>query len=311
MGANQQANQANSERANEVVFSQNVTRELAEQIMGVERGKLGSVAWLVLQEEAAGVGIEGIAATLMGGVTVADLVLLKESVTGCVGAESDEIWARGLVALTTASTLSRSLIAKGWDAAESIALDKLNQALYAMSGTGDAMQMLTIASAANKAVRRERGEGNRGGVNVSVRSNNANGDTTLNLQTGNLGTMRLNISPRVQAQLTNPNRIIDVTPNADSGLPIEPLTPSSTSSDAAEGEANDGLVIEVGVESTAVAAEPLQMLGLSETRALMADGSPRAKNGGINAAQFFAGRLDSNQQNWSLKNFAELLDVDL
>jgi hypothetical protein len=68
------------------------------------------------------------------------------------------------------------------------------------------MKALEIAQAANKAVRRHAGEGM--GSRTNIRVGNGNGaDLDLEIKSGNLGSVRLSLSPRVRAQLETPRTI--------------------------------------------------------------------------------------------------------
>lgn len=186
-----------------------VTQEIVAEMMGVAAEAVGPVAWLTIQEEASGVTRKQIAKNL--GVEETDLIALRDSVTGVENESSEEIWQRGVLTVKTAMLVNTTQVATGWDAVEAIAVDKLAKSLNDMKTSGDPMKMLAIATQANKALRRRNGEGpgqsGRNSTNIQV--NNMNGNAELELQSGNLGTLRLNLSPKVQAQLTNPDRVID------------------------------------------------------------------------------------------------------
>lgn len=195
------------------------------ELMGLEEGfSLPPVAWLVIQEEAAGVTRAMIAKTL--NVTIEALDELRDAITGKEGEESVTTWQQGIVALKTAEMLNTRQIGTGWDAIEAMAVNKLANQLTNMKTDGDPDMMLKIAAAANKATRRHKGEGQGQRVGIQVNANVANGDANVELQGGHLGSIRLNLSPRIQAQLGNPSRVIDVTPrqvNGESSLNLQML----------------------------------------------------------------------------------------
>lgn len=172
--------------------------QLAE-LMGVAEERFTPVAWLMIQEEAAGAKRRELAESL--GVTVAELKELQDQTTGKIGEESDAIWQVGIITLRTAARLTGLQVSKGWDAVESLATRKLYDALEAMGDRyGDPDDMLRIAAAANKAVRRERGEGGRPIHNTQ---------NNINLPSGDLGILRLNLSPVMKAQMEKSPITID------------------------------------------------------------------------------------------------------
>lgn len=182
-----------------------MTARQVESLMGIEAGGLGPIAWLVIQEEANNVPRERLAKAL--GVTVEDI---SEMILQVTGAETQEIaestWMRGIVSIKTADLLTQTAISRGWDTVEAAAIQKLNNALEKMTGDGDAEQMLRIAATANKAMRRKAGEtpaAERGPNTTQI-------DVGVSLQSGGLGSIRLNLSPRIQEQMSK--RTIDVTP---------------------------------------------------------------------------------------------------
>lgn len=186
-----------------VRFSSHVTVDVIARIMGLPVDRFEALAWLVMQEEAAGVARETIAAELETGVE--EVEALIESVTGLSGAEAQQLWSIGIIALRTASHLNEHTINRGWDTVEALAINKLAEQLATMRGNGDADQMLRIAAAANKAIRRSKGEGN----GMKKFGDAPPSGATVTLQSGDLGTMSLTFSPAIQAQLGNPNRVIE------------------------------------------------------------------------------------------------------
>lgn len=197
-----------------------ITPAVAESVMGLEAGSIQAVAWLVLQAEADGVTIEDIATSLS--VTVEQIQALKLATTGEEeGEESEQIWLKGIVAIRTSRHLNTQSISQGWDSLEAMALEKLNAQMQELKTNGDPDKMLAIAVAANKANRRMQGEGNgsRGGKGPMLGSGNHGGnDIDISLSGGNIGSIRLQLSPRIQSQLSDPGRVIDgVANNAAQG----------------------------------------------------------------------------------------------
>lgn len=192
-------------------ISVHMTPDMVAEVMGIpERPGLGPIAWILIQEEAKGTGREGVASAL--DVSVGDLEELIHGI--CQKGSLEEsltTWAMGVVALKTSALMMRQVLEGGWDAVEAMAISKLSQSLTKMQTDGDPEQMLRIATNANKALRRGKGEnpGQPGGggptqVNVNV------------LQAGKLGSIKLNLAPRIQKQLSDPNRVIDANPKANS-----------------------------------------------------------------------------------------------
>lgn len=183
-----------------------LTVEVVEQMMGLPVGSVSPMAWLLLTEEANGTPDTLLAKSL--GVPLESLIQLRDVTTNLEGEDSAAVWQRGVIALKTAVAMNASTAARTWDAVESMAVSKLAANLQSMKGNGNATEMLAIANAANKAIRRSRGEaaGVRGpGIGITPGS----GGATLELESGHLGTLRLHLHPAIQAQLSNPTRIID------------------------------------------------------------------------------------------------------
>lgn len=190
---------------------------------------LPPIAWALIQEEALGSTREEIAQGL--GVGVGELEGVRDSVTQLEGAESEALWQQGVIALRVSRMLNEGAVTGGWDAAEAMALNKLNQSLSQMTGNGDPATMLAIAVAANKAMRRRRGEGKgMGGNGMPGRPDQSTQGASLDLtlRSGELGTLQLRLSPALQQQMAN--RTIDVTPNRPAGgaLNLEMLKLSET-----------------------------------------------------------------------------------
>jgi hypothetical protein len=182
------------------------------ELMGISGG-LGAIAFLVLQRESEGLTRSAAAEAL--GVSVEDIdSLVHHTCEGADQAESESIWNQGIVALRAARLMAEQMIRQGWDDVEAMAVDKLGRNLASMKGLGDADQMLRIAAAANRATRRGRGEQ----VDQRNRGDQTHVAVGITLQPGNLGSIRLNLSPRVQAQLQQPGRVIDVEPNQSQSM---------------------------------------------------------------------------------------------
>lgn len=177
-------------------------------MMGISDSGLGltMVSWVLIQEEANGVD-RGVVAQGLG-VTIQNLKALEEAATGFEGDESTECWNRGIIALKTAIVMNAGVIEHGWDSIEALAIEKLQNALSAMQSNGDADQMLRIASAANRAVRRDRGERQMTNGNGGNRVQDGGG-IDITLRSGNLGSMTLQFSPKIQEQLGRPGRVIE------------------------------------------------------------------------------------------------------
>lgn len=222
------------------MHAQYVTPELVEELLGVGKGSLGSIGWLVIQEQATGTSRAAIAKAL--GCSEAELLALRDDILQATGEEAESRWLQGVMAVQTANRIQVIQAENGWDALEAMAIDKLGRSLNQMTTNGDPEIMLRIAQTSNKAIRRRRGEGpgTRGAGVTSVTVNGGMGTDNfgVELKSGHLGTLKLNISPRVQAQLANPERVIDGV-----AKPVEPV---------AAGRQDD-----------------LQMLSLNDTRQLV------------------------------------------
>lgn len=186
------------------------------EMLGLPAGSFAPVAWLVIQEMAAGTPVRTIANGL--GITEEDLIALRDATTGKEGDESKDIWLQGILTIKTAARLNQTTVHAGWDAIEAIALQKAHSQLMAMQTNGDLDQMMAIADKANKATRRSQGEGRKTGSGVSINVNNTTGDMEAELASGDLGFIRLRVSPAVAAQLQRPERVIDGNVNRPSVL---------------------------------------------------------------------------------------------
>ncbi len=182
------------------------------EIVGLAKGSLGPMAWLVIQELAAGASLKGIGESL--GCTLEELIQLRDDVTGKTEKESEELWGQCVLTLKMASRLNQQSVAGGWEAVEAIALQKVHATLMETKSNGDLTQMMGIATQANKAIRRQAGEGQpggRSGSGMSLRVNPNTGDMEAELNSGDLGFIRLRIHPTVAQQMSAPERVIDGT----------------------------------------------------------------------------------------------------
>lgn len=200
-----------------------VSPSVVESAMEWEEGRLTTVSWLLIQEMAKGVRIEVVAEGM--GVGLEDMIALVEHVTQEEGEKALGAWGNAVVALRAAIVSNANQVSYGWDSIEAIAVEKLGRSLSEMKSNGDPLKMLTIAEKANKAIRRGRGEGNSHSTTIQVGGSDRGG-VDVELKSGHLGTvMRLSLSPRIQAQLGDPSRVIDSVANkATSGqLPLSML----------------------------------------------------------------------------------------
>lgn len=181
-------------------------------LMGVEG--LAPIAWALIQEESQGTTREVIAQGL--GVRVDELTAVVDMATGREGDESQAVWQQGIIALKVSRMMNEGTVSGGWDAAEAMALEKLNNQLNAMQGNGSPSEMLSIAVAANKAIRRRRGEGSRPmGNPLNPNGGQSQVGIDLTLRSGELGTLQLRLGPALQEQMAK--RTIDITPNQPAG----------------------------------------------------------------------------------------------
>lgn len=189
------------------------------------RSRLNGLAWLMILEEAEGTPRLKIAETM--NVDLIDLEELRfftvygtgfdekwdDAETQAGIARCDSIWLQGIAAVRTSALMTQQAIGQGWDQVEAIAIDKVASYLSSMQATGNPLEMIEIASKANKAIRRNRGEGSgrgNGGFGMAG-SNNDNSDVnaTLSIPTEG-GVMTLNLSSRVRNQIeTAQNKVVE------------------------------------------------------------------------------------------------------
>lgn len=183
----------------------------------IARG-LSSVAKLILASDARShpedvlSSREALARTL--GVEIEDV---NEVITSIEESHGEGAWKALVVEERTRLAMeSAPLRASAWDRIESLAVQKLGL-LVEQNRVNKASELLAIASVANKALRHDKatpsnhnGQGGQAmpGVNIFMQQV-AGGQGTLRegeeLQSGNLGTMRLSLSPRIQKQLSAPS----------------------------------------------------------------------------------------------------------
>lgn len=206
---------------------------MIEGVMGLEKGALAGIPWLLMQEEASGEKRGEVGKRL--GV---DEESLNELIKGVLGEDDEALagqkWQQGLVAIRAVLAANHNALAYGWDAIEAMAVDKLGKSLAEMGGNGKPSEMLAIAKTANSALRRTRGENYGRGVPAGNGTGQPQGgDLTVDLNGGHLGSIRLTLSPRIQAQLGNPERIIDgvVAGGQQAKLPLQMLSLKETRSE--------------------------------------------------------------------------------
>lgn len=159
------------------------------------------VAWVLLQTDADGADRNVTASQL--GVEVSDLAELIESLIQAPDSKTaQQVWQVGVICLKTAKMQTNQVLATTWDQVEALAVSKLAEAIQHVSGkTVDPMKLASIAKTANSAIRRQAGEGSgRAGPG---------GGLDIEMQSGELGSIRLRLSPRVIEQMSNPSKVID------------------------------------------------------------------------------------------------------
>lgn len=175
-----------------------------ERLCDWPQGSITPIAWLMLQEGSTGKELDIIAKFLE--VSNDDLLSIIEATTQKKELEALEAWKEAIIILKTANKLNVNAIQVGWDSIEAMAVDKLHRSLLNQR-SDDPEEMLKVATAANRAMRRARGEGgSASGATISI---GPDGAVDATLKDGNLGFIRLRISPAIASQIQDPNRIID------------------------------------------------------------------------------------------------------
>lgn len=177
-----------------------------------EAGSWPPVAWMILQCEAEGKSREGLAEQL--GIAVTDIDQLVEDLIQTEDQVArEQIWQVGVIALKTSAMQVTQVIGNTWDQIEAMAIEKLAEAIQNVSGkAADPERLASIARIANSATRRNQGEGQRSGFGGST-TERAGTQLDVELKSGDLGSITFRFSPRVAAQMQNPNRVIDLQAN--------------------------------------------------------------------------------------------------
>ncbi len=206
--------------------------------MGIEVGSMSPLAWVLIQHEGSGHSRGEFVERL--GVAAEDVDSLIMQTVGVEVAVSDGTdegrakvyaeamrvaetkWSAGVIALKGSALGAEQRIARGWDDIEAMAIEKLGNHLVNMKTDGDAKTMLDIAKVANSATRRSKGEGTRSGNNgigtsVVVKMGQGESGNEVELASGNLGSITLRLSPKIQEQLSRPERVIDAVANKTEG----------------------------------------------------------------------------------------------
>lgn len=192
-----------------------VTPQLVEQSLGLAPESIDSFAFLVMQEQAKGVETRLIAKGLE--VDESELDLLADSVTGGPGGLQHELWKQGVILIRSITLANQQAIGTGWDALEAMAVNRLARVVQEAGDRLSTKDAVAIAAMANKAVRRGNGEGAPPRASLSIHNPNRGGDgMTLELTGGNLGSIRMSLTQRVQEQLEQP-RIINAEPKEGEG----------------------------------------------------------------------------------------------
>lgn len=197
-----------------------VTPGLVEKALGLPGGAIDSFAFLVMQEMAKGVEPQAIAKELQ--VDESELDLLADSVTGGPGGLQHELWKGGVVTIRSINLANQQVMGQGWDALEAMAVNRLAQVVQDSGERLSIKDAAAIAQMANKAVRRGQGEGQRGASLLTRPPSGGGDEMTLNIQGGNIGSIRLSLSARVQAQLEQP-RVINAQPTERRMLTIDEI----------------------------------------------------------------------------------------
>lgn len=214
-------------------------REL-ERLCSWPVSSIGTIAWLMIQEQANGSELDMIAASLE--VTNMELIQVIEGTTNKAGAEALESWKEAIITLKTSRRLNETSITPGWEAIESASVSRLQKYIMTQQNI-DPEEMLKYANAANHAIRRSKGEGpghaTRGtGATVNV---GANGEVDVSLRNGDLGFIRLRLSPAIASQIQNPDRIIDGNINRPGSTENKQMLTLDETRDTIDKQASDDL----------------------------------------------------------------------
>lgn len=176
-----------------------LTPKVVEQGLGLPAESIDSFSFLVMQELAKGVKPEAIAKELE--VDESELHKLADSVTGGPGGLEHEVWRGGVTLIRSISLANQQVMGNGWDALEAMAVHRLAVAMQDAGEKVSIRDALAISQAANRAIRRGAGEGAGKASLLRPPPGGGEGDMTLNIQGGNIGSIRLSLSTRVQEQL--------------------------------------------------------------------------------------------------------------
>lgn len=189
-----------------------VTPELVEKAVGLPAGSIDSFGFLLMQELAKGVSAAQVAKELQ--VEEANLDELADSITGDTKGLAGDLWKACVVTIRSISLANHQAIGRGWDALEAMAVDRLARVIQD-SGVGLTVKdAVAIASLANKAVRRQAGEGGARGISIHTPPGQG-ADMAFEVNGGHLGSIRMSLSTRVQAQLEQPKVINGETKSQD------------------------------------------------------------------------------------------------
>lgn len=209
-----------------------LSREQVCEFLGIEAGSMSALAWLLIQHEGQGLsrqvfveklGVPAESVDSLVRVTIGIEVRVSDGTDEDAAKalseaqqEAETRWSAGVIALKGSALGGEQRIARGWDDIEAMAVEKLGNHLANMKTDGAVETILTIAKAANSATRRAKGEGARGsggniGVSVVAKMGDSGGE--VELQSGNLGSITLRLSPKIQEQLARPDRVIDAVAN--------------------------------------------------------------------------------------------------
>lgn len=181
--------------------------KVVEAEVGLVPGSLVPIAWMILQEMAAGREVEHVAAAIRANESeINDLI---DSCTGTVGDASRNLWQDAITLIRSVKIANAQKIEAGWDSLEAMTVHALSTKVKAMGPALGVKDALAIASIANKAVRRDRGEG-ASRPNGAAGNRGGGGDIRMGIElnSGHIGSIRMTLSARVQQQLSTP-RVID------------------------------------------------------------------------------------------------------
>jgi len=186
-----------------------------ERAVGLPAGSIDSFGFLVMVEQAKGIGAAQIAKGL--DCDLAALDALADSITGGPGGIGADLWKACVVTIRSISLANQQSIGSGWDALEAMAVNRLAQFVSDAGTNLSPKDAVAIASMANKAVRRQAGEGGGAGrTGVSIHAQMGQGaEMAFEVEGGNLGSIRMSLTPRVRAQLEQPKVIEGKVNDAD------------------------------------------------------------------------------------------------